>query len=178
MRQRDSYRDRQGPRPLDAARLEALALRYVGRYATTRSKLRDYLRRKLGGAEWEGDVAADPEAIIDRFAALGYVDDRAFAGQRAAALGRRGFGVRRIDMAFRAAGIEAADGEDALEMARDGAFEAALSLARRKRIGPFANEAADRPMREKAIAALVRAGHDPALARRIATSLPGEIPEK
>ena len=33
--------------PLDAAALERLALRYVERFATTRGKLTDYLRRKI-----------------------------------------------------------------------------------------------------------------------------------
>ena len=34
-------------RPLDAAALDRLALRYVERFATTRGKLADYLRRKM-----------------------------------------------------------------------------------------------------------------------------------
>ncbi|PZU11050.1 MAG: RecX family transcriptional regulator [Sphingomonas sp.] len=161
---------------MDAARLEALALRYVGRYATTRAKLRDYLLRKLDGAEWAGADPPDPAALVSRMAELGYVDDRLFAGQRAAALGRRGYGARRIGMALRAAGIEGEDGEDALEVAREGALAAALALARRRRIGPFADEMPDRPAREKAIAMLVRAGHDPVLARQIASSPPGQIP--
>lgn len=156
-------------RPLDPAGLEALALRYVGRYGTTRAKLRDYLRRKLADAEWRGDAAADPDGLVERIAALGYVDDRLFAEQRSAALGRRGYGARRIGAALRAAGIEAEDGHDALEAAREEALASALALARRRRIGPFADVPPDRAAREKGIAILVRGGHDPAMARRIVT---------
>lgn len=161
---------------MDAKRLESLALRYVGRYATTRAKLRDYLLRKLGEADWEGEGAPDPDALVARMAEFGYVDDRLFAEQRGAALGRRGFGARRIGMAFRAAGIDVADGEEALATARDGALEAALALARRRRIGPYAAEVPDRPGREKAIGILVRGGHDAGLARRIISCAPGELP--
>lgn len=161
---------------MDAKRLESLALRYVGRYATTRAKLRAYLLRKLGEADWEGATAPDPDALVARMAEFGYVDDRVFAEQRGAALGRRGFGARRIGLAFRAAGIETEDGEEALATAREGALEAALALARRRRIGPFAAEVPDRPGREKAIGILVRGGHDPALARRIILCSPGELP--
>ncbi|QJU57942.1 RecX family transcriptional regulator [Sphingomonas sp. AP4-R1] len=177
MRQSTASRQRRGTRSLDAKGLEALALRYVGRYATSRAKLRDYLLRKIGEADWAGEAAPDPDALVARIAELGYVDDRAFAEQRAAALGRRGYGARRIGMAFRAAGIEAEDGEEALASAREGALDAALALARRRRVGPYAAEPLDRPARERAIAMLVRGGHDPGLARRIAMSEPGEIPE-
>lgn len=177
MRQSPSYKQGRQARTLDAKGLQALALRYVGKYATSRAKLRDYLLRKLNEAEWVGEGAPDPDALVARMAELGYVDDRAFAEQRAAALGRRGYGARRIGMAFRAAGIEEEDGEDALAAAREGAFAAALALARRRRVGPYAAEPPDRPSRERAIAMLVRAGHDPALARRIVMSEPGHEPD-
>ena len=77
-------------------------------------------------------------------AALGYVDDRAFAAARAAALGRRGYGERRVGEALRAAGIDEEDGAEARQAARDGAWTAALRFAERRRIGPFAAAEADR----------------------------------
>ena len=55
----------------------------------------------------------------------------------------------------------------------DRAIEAALTLARRRRIGPFAQTAADRPLRERQLAAMIRAGHGFALARRIVDAAPG-----
>lgn len=176
MRQSRTYKEGRKSRALDAKGLESLALRYVGKYATTRAKLRDYLLRKVDEAEWTGETTPDVNGLVGRIAELGYVDDRAFAEQRAAALGRRGYGARRISIALRAAGIEAEDGEDALAFAQARALDAALALARRRRLGPYAEHPADRSARERAITILVRAGHDPALARRIASSDPGEIP--
>jgi hypothetical protein len=51
--------------------------------------------------------------------------------------------------------------------------EAALRFAERRRIGPFSAAAGDPRMREKAIAAMVRAGHSFALSRTIAGLAPG-----
>jgi regulatory protein len=163
--------------PLDEKRLEQAALTYVGRYGTTRAKLTAYLRRKIGEQGWSGAAEPAIEPLVERIAALGYVDDRAFAAARAAALGRRGYGERRVSAALRAAGVAAEDGEEARETARRGAWEAALRFAERRRIGPFAESEADRAGREKALGALLRAGHPLDLARRLAQARPGEIPE-
>ena len=163
--------------PLDEKSLEQAALSYVGRYGTTRARLAAYLQRKLRDQGWSETGEPPVEALVERIAALGYVDDRAFASARAAALGRRGYGERRVSEALRAAGIDEEDGREAREAARRGAWEAALRFAERRRIGPFAEHEADREGREKALGALLRAGHPIDLARRLAHSRPGEIPE-
>jgi regulatory protein len=79
--------------------------------------------------------------------------------------------------ALRAAGIEETDGREAVEQAQDGAWQAALRFAERRRIGPFADADGDRAAREKALGALLRAGHPADLARRLAFARPGEIPD-
>lgn len=169
-------RHKPAARPLDSEGLERLALFYAGRYAVTRAKLRAYLTRKLRERGWSGEAEPPVEALVARFAELGYVDDRAFAEARADALGRRGYGARRVDEALRAAGIEEEDGSIARDRARDGAWEAARRFAERRRIGPFAAEVADRPAREKALAAMLRAGHPLDIARKFLSALPGEPP--
>lgn len=163
--------------PLDGKTLEEAALRYAGRYATTRSKLATFLRRKLRERGWAGDGDPPVEPLVARMAELGYVDDRAFASARAASLGRRGYGERRVSQALRAAGIDEEDGEEARAQSRRDAHDAALRFAQRRRIGPFAAEPADLAGRQKALAALLRAGHPIGLARRLADARPGEIPE-
>lgn len=176
-RSRRTDPDARRPRPLDAAALERIALRYVERYATTRAKLAAYLDRKIRERGWEGEEAAGVEALVGRMAALGYVDDAAFASSRAAGLTRRGYGLRRVAQSLKAAGIGEEDAAAAQAAAREQAWEAALTFARRRRIGPFAAAAPDRPTREKALAAMLRAGHDLAIARRIVGSEPGYVPE-
>lgn len=168
-----SRRERRKPPPLDQAALDRLALRYVERFATTRGKLTDYLNRKVRERGWDGPPA-DPRAVAERMAALGYVDDRAFAEARASAMSRRGLGERRVRTAFRAAGIDGEDAEAATSGLGAQAVETALAFARRRRIGPFAAEPADRDQRDKQVAAMIRAGHGFTLARRIASLAPGE----
>ncbi|MGW8191648.1 regulatory protein RecX [Sphingomonas hankookensis] len=151
--------------PLDQPALERAALRYVERYATTRAKLVAYLHRKLRERGREGEV--DVDALADRMAELRYVDDRAFAEARVASMTRRGLGARRVRDALRQAGVGEEDAGEFHDTLEEGAEGAALAFARRKRIGPFATVPMERDRREKQIAAMVRAGHAPALARRI-----------
>ncbi|WEK01970.1 MAG: RecX family transcriptional regulator [Candidatus Sphingomonas phytovorans] len=166
-------RERRPPPPLDAASLERLALRYVERFATTRGRLTDYLVRKIRERGWEGDRTA-PEGLAEKFAELGYIDDRAFGEARAAAMARRGLGKRRVSGVLRQAGIDEEDAEALAPGIEARGLEAALTFARKRRIGPFATVAPDRPQREKQIAAMIRGGHDFTLARRIASMAPGE----
>ncbi|MGY4396926.1 regulatory protein [Sphingomonas sp. UYAg733] len=165
-------RERRVAPPLDAAALDRLALRYVERFSTTRARLVDYLRRKIRTRGWDGE-SADPAAIAEKMAELGYIDDRAFGEARASAMARRGLGKRRVTGAFRQAGIGEEDAEALAPAIEARALDAALTFARKKRIGPFAQDQADRPLREKQIAAMIRGGHDFTLSRRIATMAPG-----
>lgn len=175
---RGNRRERKPPRPLDAARLDELALAYVARFATSAGKLSDYLRRKLRERGWEGEGEADIHAIVSRFVALGYVDDAGFARGKAQSLLRRGYGARRIDQALGAAGIaetlrEEARGSDADRR------RAALVMARKRRFGPFGGGGGlDPAQREKQVAAMLRAGHPLAYAREVVNASSPEALEE
>jgi regulatory protein len=163
-------------KPLDGDSLMALALRYVGRYATSRAKLGVYLARKLRERGWAGEGTAPVDSITDRMAHLRYVDDMAYATMTSGAMQRRGLGTRRISQKLMIDGIE----EDVRDEVRPNAgarWAAAERLARRKRIGPYAAEAPDRALREKQIATFLRAGHDMSLARKWVNMAPGQIPD-
>jgi len=159
--------------PLDQSKLQELALRYVERFATTRAKLREYLDRKLRERGWKGEREPDLGAISERFAELGYIDDAAYALGKARSLAGRGYGKRRLVDKLRVAGVEEQDGEEARAHADEEAMASALKFAERRRIGPFAAQIADRKQREKAVGAMVRAGHSVSLARAIASLSPG-----
>ena len=164
------------PPARDAAARDRLALRYVERFATTRGKLASYLSRKIRERGWAGDPTdppADPMAVAERMAALGYVDDRAFAEARGAALARRGLGARRVTAEWRAAGIAADDAAALAPEVKLRAAGAALAFARRKRIGPYGDGTGDRAVRQRQLAAMLRAGHGMDLARRIVALAPG-----
>jgi regulatory protein len=169
-------RDKKPRPPLDAERLERLGLYYVGRFATSRAKLRAYLTRKVRERGWEGSPP-DLDALVERFRALGYLDDSAFATARAASLQRRGYGERRVDQALRAAGIEEGDAAEAREQVEEGAMAAAIRFAKRKRLGPFADGEPDREARQRAFAAMMRAGHKMDVVRQVLNASAADIPE-
>ena len=168
-----AYSRRKPRPPLDETKLDELALRYVGRFATTRAKLRSYLERKLRERGWDGGRPPAVDAIVERLASLGYVDDAAYALSKARSLGARGYGRRRLSDSLRSAGVGDEDGSEALDHADGEKVESALRFARRRKIGPFADGIRDRAETERAIAAMVRAGHGFGLARAIAELEPG-----
>lgn len=159
--------------PLTAEALERLAIHYVGRYATTRAKLRTYLARKVAERGWDGDGSPQIEMLAERCAARGYIDDAAFAAAKGAGMARRGYGLRRVDAALRAAGIAPEDAAPARAAAEAEAWDAALAFARRRRFGPFARNAMGPDERRRAFAAMIRAGHDAEIARRLLEAAPG-----
>lgn len=159
-------RQKHPPKPLDSARLGELALAYVARFSTTATKLERYLRRKLRDRGWEGEAEPQVAALVERYVELGYIDDEAFARAHSGSLLRRGYGQRRVRQALGQAGIS----EELRESLRPGEGEtrrAALALARRRRFGPFGSAALDKPLREKQVAAMLRAGHPLDNARQI-----------
>ncbi|MCA1748155.1 MAG: RecX family transcriptional regulator [Sphingomonadales bacterium] len=163
--------------PLDGETLEQLAIAYLGRYATTRARLRRYLARKLRERGWAGEGEPQVAQLAEKCAELGYVDDRAFAVARAASLSRRGYGARRLDQALFEAGIEDGDASDAREQAAEAGWDAALTFARKRRIGPFADRPMDEAARRKAFAAMMRAGHAYGHIARLIAAEPGIVPE-
>ena len=172
------------PAPLDAQRLEELALAYVARFATSAGRLAAYCRRKLrerghAGSD-EGAAPPDIEALVERFVAKRYVDDASYARVKTGGLLRRGYGARRVDQALRADAI-AEPLREAVAPGEADRREAAAAYARRRRLGPFARDRLTSPdprAREKQLAALLRAGHDSGHARRVLAAVsPGEVEE-
>ncbi|MHA6720856.1 regulatory protein RecX [Sphingomonas sp. RS6] len=163
--------------PLDASELERLALRYVERFATTQARLTAYLSRKLRERGWADTSPPDPAAVAAAMAARGYVDDRAFADARVRAMGRRGLGARRVQLALRHDGIREEDSDAVAEAIAEQAVASAVAFARRRRFGPFAAAIPDRAQRDKQFAAMLRAGHSPAIARALLAMSPGDAVE-
>lgn len=156
-------RERRKPPPLDQHRLEELALAYVARFATTRGKLLAYLDRKIRQRGVVEDAAEiDPQAVADRLVELRYIDEAGYARARSQGLLRKGYGARRVAQALHAAGIDA-EMREQLAPGEAETRQAALALARKRRFGPFGaltrGDPLDRALREKQVAAMVRAGH-------------------
>ncbi len=173
-----SSRKSKTPSPLTPEKLRDLALWYVGRYAVSEVKLARYLGRKIFERGWDGERPADPVALAQEFARLGYVDDVALAEAKARASVRKGQGVRRLSQDLHAVGIAEKDSVDAVEEAHGQAWQAADNFARKRRIGPYADTQAEEDKQRKQLAAYMRAGHSFDIARKFVTALPDQWPEE
>jgi regulatory protein len=174
----DKARKRRGPRKATPKHLENAALHYLGRFATSAENLRRVLTRKVdrsarthGTDRAEGRVQV--ESLIRRFVASGLVDDLAYARARASSLARRGASARLIRARLLEKGVDPEAVAAALAaLADDGGdaeLRAAVNLARRRRLGPFRKRIGGqaRDEREKALAALARAGFSYDVAKRV-----------
>ena len=137
-RRHDTLRARKERPPLDHHRLEELALRYVERFATTRAKLRDYLRRKLRERGWKGmpSPISRRSPTVRRASAMSTTRLTRSASRdrcRGAATANGGWSqkaARRRSRRRRRRGRPALADEEAVS--------SALRFAERRRLGPFA----------------------------------------
>ena len=163
-----------GERPRAEQRLMNKAVHYLGRYTSSRQRLREVLqrfaRRKLEHFE-PAEIRRAIDAVIADCVRLGYVDDAAFAMTRARSKrrgGRSALAIKRslaehdIDDTLVDAALEAAD-----ERLADGELVAALRHAARRRIGPYARIRPDDTLRQRHLASLARAGFSFDIARQV-----------
>lgn len=170
--QQQARRHKRPRPPLDSPALRALALHYVGRYATTQGKLKHYLQRKIGERGWvENGSYPQIDSLVAEFAERGYVDDAGFAEAKTHSMLRRGYGTARVKASLRQSGVATELVNEVTQVNPDSARDAALAFARRRRLGPFGAPAVDHKAREKAIAAFIRAGHSYEIAREIVESV-------
>lgn len=166
------------PADVSEARLWAVSLRYLQRFSASVDMLRRVLDRRLRPAVMAGLIAPEEaerrrEAVLQKAAGYGYLDDSRFAEGRVAALLRQGKSPRLITETLKSKGVAAetvaavlaAASEDSEE---DIALAAARAYAKRRRLGPFRTAAtADPRQAEKDLAVLLRAGHSISVARKV-----------
>ncbi|MEL0019315.1 MAG: RecX family transcriptional regulator [Rickettsiales bacterium] len=118
--------------------------------------------------------------IIERFQAVGYIDDQGYAVMYAGSLFRRGSSLRAIRYKLVQKGVP----EDTIETALAGLAEsvadpdrqAAVAYARRRRIGPWRQERREEA-RDRDLAALGRQGFSYGIARWVVDAESPEICE-
>ena len=186
--------DKVQPMPINPdrlkSRLENKALHYLGRYASSEANLRQILKRfamrKCQPTDTDDDdtdafrqiLETAIDALITRYRALGYVDDRGFALGRARAMRARGASTRRIIQTLKAKGVDA---EIASEIMADGLeadtntdpetpsaeTTAARIYAQRRRLGQYASPTSQaKPnWQNRHLASMMRAGFNYATAK-------------
>lgn len=165
------------PRKITPQRLAAIALHYLERYASSSENLKRVLERRVYKSvrhhgEPDAETAADWIAdLIKRYQEVGLLNDLAFAEARARSLMERGTASRAIRMKLLEKGVDADTIDQALaalsEDAPDPELHAAIKLARRRRLGPYADPDKRAETKDKHLAAMARAGFGYDMARRV-----------
>ena len=106
------------------------------------------------------------DELVRKFLGAGLLNDGQYAEAMVSTLRRRGLSSRAIQARLAARGVEAAHVRAALlgVEGEDDDLQAAVRLARRKRLGPFGVKD---PGGEKDMAAFARAGFGYSIARRV-----------
>ena len=167
---------RRTPRRATPKSLENAALHHLARFASSAENLRRVLMRRVErsarfhetGTEEGAAAVAD---IVSRFVSSGLLDDAGYAEGRALSLFRRGASARKIRFTLAQKGVGDEDIEAALAgLARqsgDPELAAALTLARRRRLGPYRAPDDRGALRQKDLAVLARAGFGYRIAHRV-----------
>lgn len=158
------------PRRISRQYLENAALYYLQRYATSAENFKRVMTRKINRSCTFHDVSPEEfypilEDMITRYVASGLLNDKGFAEAKTATLRRQGRSKQSIMGKLQAKGLAKNDIEQALEVTDaekdgDAEFAAALTLARRKKLGPWRTKPMSDPPkdRQKEMAAMARAG--------------------
>lgn len=105
------------------------------------------------------------EDLVRRYTGVGLLNDEVFAKARVSTLRRQGRSRRAIEARLQGKGLPRGEIEAAMAGEEEGAeFDAALHLARKKKLGPFRVKEAD-PKKE--MAAMARAGFSFEVAKRV-----------
>lgn len=163
------------PRKITAQSIDAAALAYLQRFATSTANLRAVLKRRVWqSAQAHGDDPAAGEALVDalveRYLRAGLLDDAGYAVARAATMHRRGGSPRGIRAWLAGKGVGPDDIDQALaQLDAEGGnidLRGAYNYARRRRLGPWRSRDRD-ARRDRDLAALARQGHAYDVARTV-----------
>lgn len=174
----DEKRKPRPPKKVTPQVLRNKALKYLDRFASSKENLRRVLMRHVQksahyhqtdpkeGAEWVDELIQKLDGTL-------FLNDTAYAEARALSLHRRGNSPKLIHLKLREKGVSEADIAFALERLKEELDQtdlersAAISLAKRRRLGPWRLPEKRELMKDKDLAALARAGFSYDLAREI-----------
>ena len=167
-------------RPITAKYLQNAATFYLERYPSTAEGLRRVLTRRVAKAQMLDAPVMDNvkqaiEAIVARFVDAGVIDDKAFAQTKARALHRRGTSTKLTRRRLQMAGVDGATLDTAMSALdqeldtnpRQREWQAAVALARRRKLGPYRPLTERKDKRNRDLAAMARAGFDYDVARKV-----------
>lgn len=157
---------------LSEASLFNKALFYLRRYPATVEQMKRVLRRKAlrvlrknpHGLEFAESYI---DSVVERLRRAGYLDDEKVASSKVASLRRAGKSTRAIAFKLKAMGVSEADVVRHTASLGEDELSAAVTLARKKRLGPFRPGPLRAAHRPKDLARLARAGFSFDIARKV-----------
>jgi regulatory protein len=165
-------RERSPVKPLDSLRLADLAYFYVGRFAVTEGRLKQYLARKVHEKGWadKKQVSETIDEIIENLVALGAVNDLVVAQSTILNARQKGLAGHRVRLALASKLVKSEHIVELLcpsdETDLDAeALEAARRFAQRKRLGPWRTGPLTPTSVRRETAAMIRGGHSHGIAR-------------
>lgn len=154
-------------RKMTKPRLKNIGLYYLKRFESSVANLRNVLRRRVNDYAYHTPEFVKQEAydwieeLLVDFQRVGYIDDARYSELKIKDYVSAGKSPRYIQGKLREKGIDENLIEKLISEQEYDPYEAAIRLARKKRIGPFsAAEEIRRERRSKDLAILVRAGFD------------------
>lgn len=155
------------------------ALHYLERYAAPRAGVKAVLQRSVMRAKRRGEEIPSAtggwiEAALDKLEKAGYLSDKSFAEIKLVSLRRAGASSQKIRQKLAVKGVAADIVADVLERDESDDRQAAVAFARRRRLGPYADEKKRAALKDKHIAAMARAGFSLALARWVVNAVDAE----
>jgi regulatory protein len=157
-----------------ARRLRNIALHYLKRYPSSAANLKTVLRRRvvkltLTEPALRPEAFAQIDTLVTELIGQGAVNDLAFARGTAYAAAALRKPARKVRLKLAAKGVAKDVIAQVIEETTsvESEFEAALAIARRRRLGPFRKTPRDRDTDRKDLGALVRAGVDFTVAKKV-----------
>ena len=148
-------------------RLKNIALYYLKRFESSVANLRSVLRRRVNDYAYRTPDFARQEAydwieeILQDFLRIGYLNDERYAELKVKNYVLAGKSPRYIQGKLREKGIDENIVEAMIAEQDFNPFDAALKLAKKRKIGPYSQtEEIRKERRSKDLAILVRAGFD------------------
>jgi len=164
------------PRKITASYLENSALYYLQRFSTSSENLRRVMMRKIDKSCAYHDTSREDGAelldqMIKRFLNSGLLDDQIYATARVNSLHRHGSSQRQIKGKLMQKGLAADIIDQALAALNSETSNpelvAAITYARRRRLGPWRDPSVRAQRQEKDLAAMARSGFSYDIARRV-----------
>ena len=154
-------------RKMTPQRIKNIGLYYLKRFETSVVNLRNVLRRRVNDYAYRVPEFNKAEAyewieqLLEEFQRVGYLNDNRYAEIKIKSYMVAGKSPRYIKGKLKEKGIDDNLVEKIIDEEGFEPFDAALKLARKKRIGPYcSNEELRKERRSKDLAILVRAGFD------------------